>query len=524
MPASLLLLIILLASTASAQFIVWQKTLGGTLAEEGYGIALHPDGGYVIAGVAGSTDGDVSGIHLPTPPTLPTDAWVVKLNASGGLEWQKCLGGTEYEAGLSIAAYADGSSLMAGYVVSNDGDVSGNHGGGDAWLVKLDSSGGIVWQKCLGGTGNDVFYSVFATPDGGAIATGSSASPDGDVSGNHGDHDVWVVKVNATGDIEWQKCFGGSALDVGLAIDTAPGGGYIIAGVTESADGDVSGAHGGKEMWVVKLSANGTLEWQKCAGGTLNEVGTSLTVTSSGGYLVAGYTTSINGDVTGNNGNEDAWVVKLDASGNMEWQQCYGGSNYDRAYGIKSGANGSFFFTGYSDYTLVTTPPDLWVVKANEAGLIQGSVISGGTGTDQGAMLEVLSGGNVVVAGSTNSSNGDVTGLHGSATDMWVVQFDNSWVGTDAAQVLSNLELFPNPAIGDELHLRYSLSTAHPVEIEITDASGKHMHHQTIRTEAAGAQECSLDVHSFPAGFYLLQLKTEDGTQSLKWVKACGRE
>ena len=177
-------------SLAQAPTIEWQKCLGGTNDDRAYSIQQTSDGGFIVASITGSNDGDVSGNHGYD------DAWVVKLNSSGNIEWQKCLGGTSYDVANSIQQTSDGGFIVSGYTGSNDGDVSGNHGVYDYWVVKLNSSGDIEWQKCLGGTDYDYAYSIHQTSDGGFIVAGNTASNDGDVSGNHGASDAWVVKLN----------------------------------------------------------------------------------------------------------------------------------------------------------------------------------------------------------------------------------------------------------------------------------------------------------------------------------------
>ena len=131
---------------------------------------------------------------------------------------------------------------MASYSGSNDIDVIGNHGGADAWIVKLNSAGLIEWQRCIGGTGSDFGWYIQQTTDGGYVFAGSTDSNDGDVSGNHGSNDVWVVKLNAIGIIQWQKCLGGTGSEGAEGIEQTSDGGYIVIGnTTASADGDVSG-------------------------------------------------------------------------------------------------------------------------------------------------------------------------------------------------------------------------------------------------------------------------------------------
>jgi len=177
--------------------------------------------------------------------------------------------------------------------------------------VKLDGSGAILWQKCLGGTDYEDANSIQQTSDGGFIVAGGISSNDGDVSGNHGETDYWIVKLDGLGAIQWQKCLGGTDGEYALSIQQTSDQGFITAGYTNSNNGNVSGNHGTNDSWVVKLDGSGVIQWQKCLGGTNNDVAYSIQQTSDDGFIVAGYTNSIDGDVTGNHGGDDSWVVKL---------------------------------------------------------------------------------------------------------------------------------------------------------------------------------------------------------------------
>jgi hypothetical protein len=283
----------------------WQKTLGGTNLDVAYSIQPTPDGGYIMAGETVSTNGNVIGNHGSN------DVWVVKLSSTGNLQWQKTLGGTNADVAYSIQPTPDGGYIFAGFTGSTNGDVTGNHGGQDSWVVKLSSTGSLQWQKCLGGINYDRAQSIQPTPDGGYIVVGYTGSTNGDVTGNHGGSDTWVVKLSSTGSIQWQKALGGTGDDFAFSSQPTPDGGYIVAGVTQSNNGDVTGSHGSKDAWVVKLSSTGSLQWQKCLGGTGYDEAQSIQPTPDGGYIVAVYTTSTDGDIIGNHGYYDAWVVKL---------------------------------------------------------------------------------------------------------------------------------------------------------------------------------------------------------------------
>jgi len=168
-----------------------------------------------------------------------------------------------------------------------------------------------VWQKTQGGTDNDEYRSIQQTTDGGYIAAGNTASYDGDVSGNHGGADYWVVKLDASGNITWQKTLGGSGTDWAYAVQQTTDGGYVALGVSNSTDGDVTGTHGNGDFWLTKLNTSGNLSWQKSFGGTDGDYGYAIRQTADGGLITAGFSNSTDGDVTNNHGNGDFWVVKL---------------------------------------------------------------------------------------------------------------------------------------------------------------------------------------------------------------------
>ena len=249
----------------------------------------------------------------------------VRTSAACGrcIEWERCLGGSKDEHAQSVQQTADGGYVVAGYAYSNDGNVSGNHGGKDFWIVKLEPSGKLDWQKCLGGSSDDEASSVRQTADGGYIVAGYTESNDGDVKGLHGKEgtaDFWVVKLGPSGNKIWQKCLGGSGDDEASSVRQMADGGYVVAGYTNSNNGDVSGKHGEKDYWIVKLDESGNKKWQKCLGGTRDDYAQSVQQTVDGGYVVAGFTASNDGDVSGKHDGFDFWIVKLDNSRNLVWQ------------------------------------------------------------------------------------------------------------------------------------------------------------------------------------------------------------
>lgn len=183
--------------------------------------------------------------------------------------WQKCLGGSNTDWAASIGLTSDSGFIITGGTYSDDGDVSGNHGNGDAWVVKLNSSGDIDWQKCLGGSSLDKGWDIRQTTDGGYIMAGMTESNDGDVSGNHSTAgDAWIVKLDPIGNIEWQRCFGGTQLDAAFCVTQLSNGDYAFLGQTQSSDGDVVLNHGNQDMWFITVSNTASI-----TGGTTPELG-----------------------------------------------------------------------------------------------------------------------------------------------------------------------------------------------------------------------------------------------------------
>ncbi len=489
----------ILSAFLSAQpTIQWQTTLGGSLHDEAKSVQPTTDGGYILAGFTVSDDGDVEvnyGFF---------DFWVTRLDSTGAVLWKKNYGGSSFDEAFAVQQTADGGYVVAGYTESNDGDVSGNHGGKDAWVLKLDSFGGIQWQKCLGGSDWEEAWDIQLTPDGGYILAGRSNSTDGDVTGNHGTLDYWVVKLSSTAEIEWQKSLGGSNFDFGYTVSPTSDGGYIVAGESQSSDGDVINMDGGLDAWVVKLNFEGKIEWQRVLGGSLGDRANEIRQTREDGYIVFGGTLSTDGDVTGNHGGNDMWAVKLSEVGDIEWQRALGGSSEDYGQSIYQTSDGGFIATGLvnsnnGDVTGNHGSTDLWVVKLTEGGELQWQKAYGGTLQEVGFSIRQTSDEGYIVAGYAWSNNGDVSGVQGK-TDFWVVKLSPESSPTSEAHTLP-LEIFPNPAT-------HAISLQMPSEepnisIRITDLLGRALR--------LASGESEIDISSLPNGFYLITATTPSG-------------
>ena len=490
----------LLLVVAQAPAIEWQKALGGSSVDYANSVQQTADGGYIVAGSSFSDDGDVAINHGYY------DAWIVKLNSTGGIQWQKSLGGSDYDEAYSIQQTSDGGYIVAGffnYVTNNLSDTN-------YWIIKLDATGTIQWQKSLGGNFGDYAFSIQQTSEGGYVVAGYSASKNGDVTGNHGSQDFWIVKLNHIGDIQWQKSFGGSREDLAYSIQQTLDGGYILAGNSYSNDGDVTGNHGSSDYWVVKLANNGDLIWQKSLGGSGQDMGRSVRQTSDGGYIVAGASGSKNGDVTGNHGEYDAWVVKLNSIGSMEWQKSLGGNDYDYAHSIQQTSDGGYVLAGYSsskngDITGNHGNADFWMVKLTGTGSIQWQKSLGGSSSDVAFSVQQTADSGYIVASSTNSRNGDVTGFHGDQ-DYWIVKLAPDYLNMN--EVFSNNILtIENPVKNKiNIHTREKITV-----FQLYDWEGK-----LIKT----SKSKNMPLPELRKGIYILNIQLENGsTISKKIIK-----
>jgi hypothetical protein len=339
------------------------------------------------------------------------------------IEWQNVLGNSADDSAFSIRQTADGGYILVGTTVSSGSGSGGyRYANTDVLVIRLDSGGNLVWQKVFGEYADDGGSSIQQTTDGGYILTG--------YTGTSRYRDVLVLKLDSGGDIQWQKVLGGYAEDSGSGIQQTDDGGYILVGTTASSNsGDVGVNHGSQDIWVVKLDSGGYLQWQKVLGGGDSDSGSGIRQTASGEYILTGYTVSSStGDVGVNNGRFDVWVVKLDPAGNLQWQNVLGGSAYDYGTGIWPTADGGYVLTGYTsssnsgDVGENHGANDIWAVRLNSAGDLVWQKLPGGYANDRGYGIQQTDDGGYVLAGYTASSDSGDVGMNHGANDVWVVK------------------------------------------------------------------------------------------------------
>ncbi|NOX52911.1 MAG: calcium-binding protein [Planctomycetes bacterium] len=321
----------------------WIALYGGDGGEEMEGVWPTSDGGFIVAG---STDSYGVGNG---------DAWLLKVDGRGAVQWQKTYGGAGDEYAIDVRQTTDGGYIVAGWTESFGA------GQADFWVFKLDASGGIQWQKTYGGTAIDQAWSVQPTTDGGYIVAG------GTTSFGAGGADYWVLKLDADGDIQWQKTFGGPRDDGGggdysefvVRVLQDRDGNFVVASETESF------GHGATDIWVIKLDPSGNILWQKAYGGADEDTIWSFQETANGGYILPGSTVSFSPDTSG-----DLWALQLDKDGNIQWQKVYGlAGKWNEALSVGATSDGGSLIGGY--YEQGTQDWDLYLLRLDANGVAQ---------------------------------------------------------------------------------------------------------------------------------------------------------
>jgi hypothetical protein len=313
----------------------WTRTYGGIHWDSPNSVIQTSDGGYAIAGKT-------------EPSGTFADFWLVKTDSNGAQAWSKTYGGINADAAYSVIQTSDEGYAIIGVTYSFG--VSG-----DCCLVKTDMNGVMQWSRVFGGTNSDLGYSVVQTGDGEYVIAGETSSY------GAGNADFWLIKTDADGNLIWNRTFGGSNTDSASTVVQTTDGGYALAGYTSSF-----GA-GSYDLWLIKTDANGNMQWNKTYGGAGTEYtythAQSVVQTVDGGYALAGETSSFGA------GYDDFWLVKTDSVGNIQWNKTYGGESYEMGCSMVQTKDGGYALAG-DTLSYGAGSEDFWLVKTDvESGL-----------------------------------------------------------------------------------------------------------------------------------------------------------
>lgn len=403
------------------------KTLGGNNIDDAVSVVEASNGSYMILATTESTSGDVTG-----KTTTDKDLWLVNVSKEGTIISDRTYGGSKDDIAKSMRKTLDGGYIISAQSRSDDGDVSNNEGFFDFWIVKINSSGTIQWETSFGFLGSDQAFDVIPTQDGGYFATGvldvSASNGQGNAgkATNHSGGDYWGIKMDAAGALQWSRFYGGSFTDTAHRTIETSKGDFIIIGFSDSTDFDISNNKGAYDFWVIKVSASGDLIWEKNFGGSEIDIAYGITETNDNGYLIVGDTRSSDQDVSGGNGNADTWVAKISAEGLLIWQKSIGGSEFDSARSIYAMADGNFAIGGNTrsadgDVEANKGQNDAWVIIIDENGALQQQFTFGGSSLDFGNDIIQTTDNSLVLVGNTESNDLDIA-LNNGIKDVVIIK------------------------------------------------------------------------------------------------------
>lgn len=288
---------------------LWEKTYGGSNYDIARAACKAEDGGFIIVGYTRSDDGDISYNNGDG------DMWVFKINNEGIIEWEKCYGTINYEEATSIEQTYDHGYLIAGWEFNLSNNSS------NMILIKIDSYGTKQWQKSYGGSGVETDPKIIKNSIGGFLIASSTDSNDGNVTNNHGYTDIWVLSIDSNGQIIWQKCFGGSDYEYNAGLSRESDGHYVVYCDSYSNDGDVSGNHGNGDLCIFRIDESGNLITQKCFGGSNLDASTRLIAFPDGSLFITSITYSVDGDVQTMHEYTAIWSILINNQNEIVWRE-----------------------------------------------------------------------------------------------------------------------------------------------------------------------------------------------------------
>jgi hypothetical protein len=294
--------------------ILWEQSFGFSGHDHSYDIVETVDGGFFFSGfldVTSSNGEGATGKNSNLSAHGVGEFWGTRIDVDGNILWRKFFGGTNNDRSFAVVNSFDGGFVMVGASESDDFDISNPKGSYDYWVVKVDKNGRMEWERSFGGTGIDQAHDILKTNDGAYVLIGNTFSTDTQVSKNNGESDIWAVKIDERGDLLWEQSYGGTGFDAAHGISLATDDGLLIVGNSKSSDLDASENFGENDLWLLKTNYEGELQYQKAIGGTDLDFGYDVLESVDGGVIVVGETASTDFPKINNHGGIDLVVIKL---------------------------------------------------------------------------------------------------------------------------------------------------------------------------------------------------------------------
>jgi len=408
--------------------IKWTRAFGGTGKDHIHSVVALPDSGYIITGSSNSMNNDII-----TSDSYYTDAFITRYDKSGMVKWTKAMGVNEDDALFDIIATSDSNFVACG-TIRMPYQPQTQRGGEEGWLVKFNSMGDTLWTRKLGSVGLEIFYDIKETPDKGFIVNGQTTAGGGDVTGYipTGDYNwnMWIVKLDSLGNIQWQKCIAEPLLGyIGTGVDLTADGKIIVGGeiLPENRPPDRMG-------YVAKLDTNGVLLWSRKFNYLhLSYAVAEIIANPDSTSIIVGYAGTFWNDTLyfGGHGQTDAWITKLGNDGEVLWTKYFGGTYFDDARSIHRTASGNFLvagrsFSGDGNMTLhygSQNTGDALLMEIDPDGKLIWQHTIGGTGIDNFEGLTILASGDIVAVGNSSSNDWDIHGAHGGESDGLIAKY-----------------------------------------------------------------------------------------------------
>ncbi|UCE66101.1 MAG: T9SS type A sorting domain-containing protein [Candidatus Zixiibacteriota bacterium] len=482
-------IIIMTAFNLSAQnpSIIWFQTYSG----EGWAGAKwveeagrRDDRGAPGFIMVGSTQQFVMGYE---------DIYLIKTDADGFVEWERIYGGDGPDIGYCVKPTMDGGYIVCGATRDIDAYKS------DAYMLKTDAYGDTVWTKKYGGSRSARFYEVCQLSDGGYIAVGYIAESDGYHT------DIYLVRTNTTGQLLWSREHGpADSIDRAVSIQPSNDGGFVFCGWMESPGGVDC------DVQLTKVNAGGDIEWTRHYGGDRYDKGFSVARASDGGYVIAGYKT-----VSDRNCHCEFYLIKISDEGFVEWERTYGGARSDRALSVRQTVDGGYIMTGHST-SFGQEGNDIYVVKTDDSGNLEWHDIFGGHDDDIGECIRQVFDGNYVVTGHTE----DFGGAYHDAFLMKIrpgqvgIEEELSEV---APQTFITQQNYPNP-FNSTTKIRYNLHEPSDVTIIIYDLLGREVETLSRGYRPAGRHQVVWNPGDLKSGNYFYKIETDRSSETTKMI------
>jgi hypothetical protein len=507
----LVLLISILQQFSFAQSVEWVKNYGGTARERVYHANPTADGGMILCGFSLSNDNDFAATFGDW------DAYIMKLDANGTKQWVKMFGGSVTDVALPVFQTKDGGYMMGVWSDSKDGDFTGQNGDSDIIAMKLDANGNLLWKKYFGGSDYDSINTIIETADGGFVLAGEIRSKDGDFTSNNGLVDLAIIKIDANGTKQWVKTFGGSLEDIPYSIALGADNAIYVAGTSESKDFDFTQNIGLEDFILIKLSNDGKTHWLKHFGGTGDDDAWRIRTTKDNNFIIVGTSTSTDGHFTKNYGERDAQVMKIDTSGKVLWTKNYGGTSNDLISDVKETADGGLLLLGSSDSEDFDLPKyyglaDYFAIHTDSKGNKRWTKNYGGSEADFGRYIVAGANNSFYLVGYGQSNTNDFPKRYGDF-DIQIIKIKNDFVSASAVNWDFELKTYPNPLkTNDLLNVSFHSESTSPIEIHIFNLMGQKCFTQKIQ---ANEGKNSIEIpFSLAKGIYTLQLQSVDNQVS----------